>query len=89
MADLFEFGALENLDELARRWPAEKPKRRETPPELLNGRLRTCAEVAALLAADGDQISRQAVDQIERRALVKCKRWAERHGFKLEDLLGL
>ena len=37
----------------------------------------------------GDEmgISRERVRQLEHRALQKCRRWCDRHGYDLADLL--
>lgn len=43
---------------------------------------KTCEEVAAELG-----VSRERARQIEMRALRKCRRWAEKHGYLAEDLL--
>ena len=32
-------------------------------------------------------VSNERVRQIEVAALTKCRRWCDRHGFRLEDLL--
>lgn len=43
---------------------------------------RSYSEVAQSLG-----LSRQAVEQIERRALIKCRKWCETHGYELSDLV--
>lgn len=49
----------------------------ETRPDLV-----TYDAIAAELG-----LTRQAICAIERRALEKCRRWCDRHGYRLEDLL--
>ena len=34
-------------------------------------------------------VTHERVRQIETAALVKCRRWANRHGYRLGDLLGV
>lgn len=41
----------------------------------------TLEQIAAKL-----KVSKERIRQIEHRALMKCRRWAEKHGYKFEDL---
>ena len=32
-------------------------------------------------------VSRERIRQLEARALVKCRAWCDRHGYRVEDML--
>ncbi|MCF7985194.1 MAG: hypothetical protein K9L70_12385 [Thiohalocapsa sp.] len=71
------------LERLQRRWAwPTTPRRRRTHADTRDARM-TLDELAAELG-----MSRQAVHQIEQKALEKCRRWCRARGLRLEDVLG-
>lgn len=56
-----------------------------TPRARLTAEDRPGASLGEVAEALG--VTRQAVQQIEVRAIRKCRAWCERHGYRLEDLL--
>ena len=77
-----------DIDEMHRTWAfldryEPPPKRPREEGKRKVGRPLTLEESAAALG-----ITREAVRQIENRALGKCRAWAEAHGYRLTDLLG-
>ena len=79
-AGIHEESAVDTWNRMVDRWRGPTP--RAKPPKRIVEHA-TFAEIAAEL-----KVSHQAVQQIERRALRKCRRWCAQHGLRLTDLLG-
>ena len=77
----------DSITELHRVWAfmdryEPPPKRPREEGKRKVGRSASLEEAARILG-----VTREAVRQIENRALGKCKTWAEAHGYRAEDLL--
>ena len=79
-AGIHEESTVDTWNRMVDRWrgptPKAKPPRREVQHATLE-------EIASELG-----VTHQRVQQIERRALKKCRRWCAQHGLRLTDLLG-
>ena len=84
MADLFEPGALENLERLERRFPIKSWKAKRHS-EATPGTMSREQVAEALAKEEGKKVSHERIRQIEQRALAKLRRWCGRQGLRLED----
>ena len=86
MADLFEPGALENLERLERTFPI-RSWRAQQHNEVTPSTMSREQVAEALAKEEGRKVSRERIRQIEQKALKKLRRWCARNGFRVEDFL--